>query len=136
MPVPILTNPTSTELPLQKRGTLIFTGTLGSLRTNPGYAAYGAGRASVRMLAQSLAREFSAQGVQVVHAIANGGITDEYHDWHGGAAGKGKGKDAETVMRGKKMRAESVGRLYLHVMEQECDLWVHELDMRPAAEKF
>jgi hypothetical protein len=57
-------------------------------------------------------------------------------DWHGGKAGKGKGKDAEAVMKGKKIRAESVGKLYLSLMEQECDLWVHELDMRPAAEKF
>jgi NAD(P)-dependent dehydrogenase (short-subunit alcohol dehydrogenase family) len=68
------------EQPLHKRGTLIFTGTLGSLRTNVGYAAYGAGRASARMLAQSLAREFSEKGVQVVHAIANGGITDDYRE--------------------------------------------------------
>lgn len=125
------------ELPLQKRGTLIFTGTLGSLRTNTGYGAYGAGRAGVRMLAQSLAREFSPQGVQVVHAIANGGITDKYHDWEGeGDSGKGKGEDAEKVLRGEKIRAESVGKLYLTLMEQENDLWVHELDMRPAAEKF
>jgi hypothetical protein len=26
--------------------------------------------------------------------------------------------------------------MYLAAMEQECDLWVHEFDMRPAAEKF
>jgi NAD(P)-dependent dehydrogenase (short-subunit alcohol dehydrogenase family) len=129
-------NSENEELPLQKRGTLIFTGTLGALRTNPGYAAYGAGRAGVRMLAQSLAREFSAQGVHVVHAIANGAITDRYHDWHGGQAGKGKGEDAEKVLKGQKIRAESVGKLYLSLMEAECDLWVHELDMRPAAEKF
>lgn len=92
------------------------------------------------MLAQSLARELSPQGIHVVHAIANGGITDKYHDWHGESQekgkGKGKGEDAEKVMRGEKMRAESVGKLYLHLMEQENDLWVHELDMRPAAEKF
>ena len=119
--------------PLHKKGTLIFTGTLGALRTNPGYAAYGAGRSAVRMLAQSLAREYSAKGVHVVHAIANGGITDAYHDY--GHEGK-KEEDAEKVLQGKKMRAESVGRLYLQFMEQECDLWCHEVDMRPAAEKF
>ena len=65
------------EEPLQKRGTMVFTGTLGALRTNIGYAAYGAGRSGVRMLAQSLAREFSPKGMHVVHAIANGGITDK-----------------------------------------------------------
>jgi NAD(P)-dependent dehydrogenase (short-subunit alcohol dehydrogenase family) len=124
------------EEPMRKRGTLIFTGTLGALRTNTGYAAYGAGRSGVRMLAQSLAREFSPKGVHVVHTIANGGITDKYHDWEGDESGKGKGEDAISVLKGEKMRAESVGKLYLHCMEQECDLWVHEFDMRPAAEKF
>lgn len=109
--------------PMHKKGTVIFTGTLGSLRTNAGYAAYGAGRSGVRMLAQSLAREYSARGVHVVHAIANGGISDSDED---------KGKVAE----GKKMAAESVGKLYLWLSEQSVDLWVHELDMRPAAEKF
>lgn len=124
---------------MQKAGTIIFTGTLGSLRTNPGFAAYGGGRAAVRMLAQSLAREYSARGVHVVHAIANGGITDNFHEYHadsGEIAKEGGGDDAEAVLQGKKMRAESVGKLYLSMMEAECDLWVHELDMRPAAEKF
>ncbi|CAK0746108.1 hypothetical protein CCP1ISM_2290001 [Azospirillaceae bacterium] len=118
--------PTSTDneiKPMQKAGTLIFTGTLGALRTNPGFAAYGGGRAAVRMLAQSLAREYSARGVHVVHAIANGGITDNESDADKGSAGK-------------KMKAESVGKLYLSMMEQDCDLFTHELDMRPAAEKF
>jgi NAD(P)-dependent dehydrogenase (short-subunit alcohol dehydrogenase family) len=124
------------EMPLQKRGTLIFTGTLGALRTNTGYAAYGAGRSGVRMLAQSLAREFSAKGVHVVHSIANGGVTDDYHAVDGSKGVAGESEDAKKVLRGEKMRSESVGRMYLAAMEQECDLWVHEFDMRPAAEKF
>ena len=131
---------TPEEEPLLKRGTLIFTGTLGALRTNTGFAAYGAGRSGVRMLAQSLAREFSPQGVHVVHAIANGAITDKYHEWHGEGQGaqmkQTGGEEAMKVLKGSAMRAESVGRLYLQMMEMECDLWVHELDMRPAAEKF
>ncbi|EXJ64910.1 hypothetical protein A1O7_01249 [Cladophialophora yegresii CBS 114405] len=129
-------NPGSGEEEMVKKGTLIFTGTLGALRTNAGYAAYGAGRAGVRMLAQSLAREYSARGVHVVHAIANGGIVDADTS---SAAGD---DDAETkekkgkILLGERIRAESVGRLYLDCMRQSCDLWVHELDMRPAREKF
>lgn len=119
-------NPPQDGGAMQKKGTLIFTGTMGALRTNAQFAAYGAGRAGVRMVAQSLAREYSAQGVHVVHAIANGGITDS----------SGEGADGDKVRAGVRMRAESVGRTYLWLSEQECDLWVHELDMRPAAEKF
>lgn len=57
--------------------TLIFTGTLGALRCSAQFAAYGAGRASVRQLAQTLAREMSEKGVHVVHTIGNGAIVDE-----------------------------------------------------------
>ncbi|KAL9593117.1 MAG: hypothetical protein Q9219_007673 [cf. Caloplaca sp. 3 TL-2023] len=104
-----------------KKGTLIFTGTLGALRTNPQFAAYGAGRSSVRMLAQSLAREYSAEGVHVVHTIANGTIKDE---------------DTEAQRKGISMSAEAVGKTYLWLIEQGPELWTHELDLRPAQEKF
>ncbi|KAL8834694.1 MAG: hypothetical protein Q9170_003638 [Blastenia crenularia] len=105
----------------EKKGTLIFTGTLGAMRTNPQFAAYGAGRSSVRMLAQSLAKEYSAQGVHVVHTIANGSIKDE---------------DTEAQRTGKTMSAEAVGRTYLFLSQQGPELWTHELDLRPAQEKF
>lgn len=104
-----------------KKGTLIFTGTLGSLRCSAEFAAYGAGRASVRQLAQTLAREMSAKGVHVVHTIANGSIRDE------------AGEEQKT---GKKMSAEAVGKTYLWLSQQDPELWTHELDMRPAQEKF
>lgn len=48
-----------------KKGTLIFTGTLGALRCNAEFASYGASRSSVRQLAQSLAKELSAKGIHV-----------------------------------------------------------------------
>lgn len=104
-----------------KKGTLIFTGTLGALRCNSEFAAYGAGRAGVRQLAQSLARELSPKGVHVVHAIANGSIRDD------------NGEDQKV---GKKMSAEAVGKTYLWLSQQGPELWTHELDLRPALEKF
>jgi NAD(P)-dependent dehydrogenase (short-subunit alcohol dehydrogenase family) len=105
----------------EKKGTLIFTGTLGALRCSAEFAAYGASRASVRQLAQTLAREMSPKGVHVVHTIANGGIED---------------KDGEDQKIGKKMSADAVGKTYLWLSQQGPELWTHELDMRPAAEKF
>ncbi|KAF1830373.1 NAD(P)-binding protein [Decorospora gaudefroyi] len=105
----------------EKKGTLIFTGTLGALRCNAQFAAYGASRASVRQLAQTLAREMSEKGVHVVHTIGNGAIVDE---------------DGEDQRVGKKMSADAVGETYLWLHQQEPCLWTHELDMRPACEKF
>ncbi|MCJ1254695.1 hypothetical protein MMC24_002510 [Lignoscripta atroalba] len=110
-----------------KKGTLIFTGTLGALRSNAEFSAYGAGRAGVRQLAQSLAKEFSVKGVHVVHTVANGGIVDVDVD---------DSAEAEKVKEGKKMSAEAVGKTYLWLMGQGVELWTHELDMRPAQEKF
>lgn len=105
----------------QKKGTLIFTGTPGALRCNAEYGAYGAGRAGVRQLAQSSAREMSVRGIHVVHTIANGSIADE---------------DGEDQRLGKKMSADAVGKTYLWLSQKEPELWTHELDMRPAQEKF
>ncbi|KIL87718.1 hypothetical protein FAVG1_09429 [Fusarium avenaceum] len=104
-----------------KKGTIIFTGTLGAMRTNEGYASYGASRASARMVAQAIAKEHSKYGVQCVHAIANGRITDE---------------DTEETRTGKHMRAEDVGQTYLWLSQQPSSLWIHELDLRPAQESF
>lgn len=84
-----------------KKGTIIFTGTLGALRCNAEFASYGASRASVRQLAQALAREMSARGVQVVHAVANGRIVDAVEEG--------------DVGQGKSMSGEAVGRTYLYV---------------------
>ncbi|KAK0947951.1 hypothetical protein LTR29_000474 [Friedmanniomyces endolithicus] len=105
----------------EKKGTIIFTGTLGALRANAEFASYGASRASVRQLAQALAKEMSGKGVHVAHAIANGRITDE---------------DSEDTRRGKHIAAEAVGKTYLWLHEQDPTLWTHELDLRPAQEKF
>lgn len=105
----------------QKKGTIIFTGTLGALRASSEYAAYGASRSSVRQLAQSMARELSVKGIHVVHTIANGAIVDE---------------DGEDQKIGKKMSADAVGKTYLFLSQQEPELWTHELDLRPAQEKF
>jgi len=105
----------------EKKGTLIFTGTLGALRCSAEFASYGASRASVRQLAQALAREMSGKGIHVVHTIANGRIADA--------------DDADT-RTGKHIAAEAVGKTYLWLHEQQPTLWTHELDLRPAQEKF
>jgi hypothetical protein len=57
----------------------------------------------------------------VAHCIGNGSIED---------------KNGEDQKSGKKISAEAVGKTYLWLSEQEPCLWTHELDMRPAQEKF
>ncbi|KAL6719918.1 hypothetical protein ACLMJK_001839 [Lecanora helva] len=104
-----------------KKGTLIITGTMGAMRTSAQFGSYGASRSGARSLAQALAKEYSPVGIHVVHTIINGAVKDE---------------DGEAQRSGKAIGAEVLGREYLHLCEQEPSLWTHELDMRPAQEKF
>ena len=55
-------------------GTLIFTGATGAMRGKPPFIAFAQGKAGVRMLAQSMAREFAPQGLHVAHVIIDGGV--------------------------------------------------------------
>ncbi len=105
----------------EKKGTLIFTGTLGAMRTNATFASYGASRSGTRSLAQALAKEFSAKGIHVVHTIVNGAVSDE---------------EGEAQRMGKCIGAEELGRNYLWLAGQGPSLWTHELDMRPPLETF
>lgn len=75
----------------------------------------------MRQLAQALAKEMSPKGVHVAHAVANGRITDA---------------DNEKTQTGKHIAAEAVGQTYLWLSNQHPTLWTHELDLRPAQEKF
>ena len=59
------------------RGTVIFTGASGSLRGKPGFAQFAAAKAGLRMISQSMAREFGAAGVHVAHVVIDGGINGE-----------------------------------------------------------
>jgi len=106
----------------EKKGTLIFTGVTGAIKCNPNFAAYGAARAGVRQLAQSMARELSEKGLHVAHTIANGKIVAD--------------GDSDEVKSGRAMSAEAAGRVYLQLVQQDPCLWTHELDLRPAQEKF
>src|ERR1700754_3588226 len=56
------------------RGTVLFTGASGSLRGRPDYAHFAAAKAGLRMLSQSMAREFGPLGLHVAHIVVDGGI--------------------------------------------------------------
>jgi NAD(P)-dependent dehydrogenase (short-subunit alcohol dehydrogenase family) len=59
------------------RGTLIFTGASASLRGKPGYAHFSAAKAGLRMIAQSMAREYGPLVIHVSRVVIDGGIDGE-----------------------------------------------------------
>lgn len=111
------------------RGTVIFTGASGSLRGRPRFAAFNATKGGLRLLVQSLAREFGPQGLHIAHAIIDGGID---------------GARLLSRMPDRKDKAGPDGLLdidaiadsYWHLHRQHRSAWTHELDLRPYKEPF
>ena len=56
------------------RGTVIFTGASGSLRGKPGFAHFAAAKAGLRMITQSMAREYGPKGLHIAHVLIDGGV--------------------------------------------------------------
>jgi NAD(P)-dependent dehydrogenase (short-subunit alcohol dehydrogenase family) len=109
--------------------TLIFTGASGSLRGKPLYAHFAASKAGVRMIAQSMAREFGPQGLHVAHVIVDGGIDGEKirQSWPDVAAQRG-----ENGL----LNIDAIADAYWYLHQQTPSAWTHELDLRPFKETF
>ena len=58
----------------RRRGTILFTGATASLRGGNGFSAFAGGKAALRALAQSMARELGPKGIHVAHTIIDGAI--------------------------------------------------------------
>ncbi|WP_420427435.1 SDR family NAD(P)-dependent oxidoreductase [Algiphilus sp.] len=113
--------------------TIVFTGATASLRARPPFTAFAAAKAAERALAQSLAREYGPEGIHVAHVIIDGIVDGEQVD----KALKGAGR-ALRLSKGKDgtLQPDSVAATYWQLHQQPRDAWVHELDLRPAAESF
>ncbi|UYN96793.1 MAG: SDR family NAD(P)-dependent oxidoreductase [Enhydrobacter sp.] len=111
------------------RGTVIFTGASGSMRGRPRFAAFNATKGGLRLLAQSMAREFGPQGIHVAHVIIDGGID---------------GERLLSRMPDRRDKAGPDGLLdpeaivdnYWHLHRQHRSAWSHEVDLRPYKETF
>ena len=56
---------------------LLFTGASGSLRGRANFSAFAAGKGALRLMVQSLAREFGRQEIHVAHVIIDGVINGD-----------------------------------------------------------
>jgi len=111
------------------RGTVIFTGATGSLRGKPPFTAFAAGKAGLRAVAQSMAREFGPLGVHVAHVIVDGGIDGDR--WN------------ERFPEGKQQRGAdglldhgAIADAFWFLHMQPRSAWSFEMDLRPFKEPF
>jgi NAD(P)-dependent dehydrogenase (short-subunit alcohol dehydrogenase family) len=111
------------------RGTLLFTGASGSLRGKPGFAHFAAAKAGLRMLAQSMAREFGPQGIHVGHVVIDGGIDGERLRRARPEVIRERGQDGL-------LGVDAIAETYWQLHCQPRSAWAHEIDLRPYKESF
>lgn len=113
----------------QQCGTLFFTGATASLRAKPPFTAFAAAKAGLRALAQGMAREFSPQGIHVVHTIIDGVIDGDRAREQFPSYVAAKGKDGL-------LQLDAIAQTYWAIHQQHPSAWTHELDLRPFKEPF
>lgn len=111
------------------RGTILFTGATASLRGGNGFAAFAGGKAALRMLAQSMARELGPKGVHVAHVVIDGAIDTAFIREMFPQAYALKDKDGI-------LNPEHIAENYWQLHRQPRDAWSFELDLRPWMEKW
>jgi NADP-dependent 3-hydroxy acid dehydrogenase YdfG len=113
----------------QGRGSLFFTGASASMRGKPNFAHFASMKAGLRMLAQSLAREFGPQGIHVAHFIIDGVIDGEIVRSRFGEYLEQLGEDGG-------LSPDAIAEAYWYVHTQHRSAWTHELDLRPFKENW
>ncbi len=106
-------------------GFISLTGATAALRGRAGFAPLAIGKSGLRMLGQSLAREFHPRGIHVVYIIVDGQIdTPRLRQ-------REPSRVADTLIA-----PDSIASAILACMHQPRDGWSHEIDIRPNVESF
>lgn len=111
------------------RGTILFTGATASVRGSNGFAAFAGGKAALRALAQSMAREFGPQGLHVAHVIIDGLIDTAFARTNFAQRVDELGPDGI-------LNPDHIAEAYWWLHSQPRDAWTFELDLRPSAERW
>jgi NAD(P)-dependent dehydrogenase (short-subunit alcohol dehydrogenase family) len=111
------------------RGTVLFTGASASLRGKPGFAHFSAAKAGLRMIAQSMAREYGPMGIHVAHVVIDGGINGHRLISRRPESVKERGEDGLLGI-------DAIAETYWHIHRQPRSAWAQEIDLRPYKEPF
>ena len=111
------------------RGTVLFTGASGSMRGKPGFAHFAAAKAGLRMISQSMAREYGPHGIHVAHVVIDGGIDGDRLRRGRPDAIKERGEDGLLGI-------EAIAEAYWQLHRQAHSAWTQEIDLRPFKESF
>ncbi|MBC6440071.1 MAG: SDR family NAD(P)-dependent oxidoreductase [Rhodospirillales bacterium] len=106
-------------------GTIIFTGATACYKGSALFAGFAVGKFGLRGLAQSMARELGPKGVHVALVNIDGEINGPAHIHEI----PGKGIDAL-------LDSDATAETYLSIHRQHHTAWTHEVDLRPAIERW
>ncbi len=112
------------------RGTVMFTGATASVRSRPPFTAFASGKAALRAVAQSMARDMGPRGVHVAHVIVDGGIDGER------LRTVAPERVAQMADKGGLLKPDNIAEVYWHLHCQHPSTWTFELDVRPSVESF
>ena len=111
------------------RGSVFFTGASGSLRGMPGFAHFAASKAGLRMISQSMAREFGPQGLHVAHVVVDGAVDGQrVKSLFPGVV--------EQLGENGALNTDAIAETFWRLHLQHPSAWTQELDVRPFKEKF
>ena len=116
----------------RKAGSIFFTGASASMRGTAGYAAFGAGKAGLRSIAQTLAKELGPKGIHVSHLVIDAGVDTAFVRERMEKAGI----HPDTVPPDTLMDPASVAEAYWVLHHQKRDGWTFEMDIRPYGETW
>jgi len=108
---------------------VIFTGASGSLRGKPGFAHFAAAKAGLRMISQSMAREYGPKGIHVAHVVIDGGIL-------GDRLRNVAPARVESIGSEGLLGYEAIAENYWTLHRQPRSAWTQELDLRPFKESW
>jgi len=106
-------------------GFISLTGATAALRGKAGFAPLAIGKAGLRMLGQSLAREFHPKGIHVVHVIVDGQIDTPR------LRSREPSRPSETVIP-----PSAIADAVISCLHQPRTAWSQEIDLRPFLETF
>ncbi len=106
-------------------GTLIFTGATACYKGSAHFAGFAVGKFGLRALAQSMARELGPAGVHVALVNIDGQINGPQH------AHEIPERGIDTLLD-----PDAIASTYLDLHGQHPTAWSHEIDLRPAVERW
>jgi NAD(P)-dependent dehydrogenase (short-subunit alcohol dehydrogenase family) len=115
------------------RGTILFTGATASIRGGKGFVAFSSAKFGLRAVAQAMAREIGPRDIHVVHLLIDAGVDSEAIHQRMKAA---TGINAAEIPPDSLTKTASIADAYWFAHHQSKDGWTHELDLRPAMEKW